>query len=417
MYDLLKGMRVVEAASFIAAPSCRAAPGAASARRSIRIDQIGGGPDYRRWPLPPDHDDGAGLYWEGLNKGKRSVALDLSRPEGRELAVRLITAPGESAGLFVTNFPASGFLAYDRLLPHRADLICVRIMGWPDGRQAVDYTVNAAIGVPMMTGPEGHPGPVNHVLPAWDLLAGAYAAFCLISAERARRGTGRGCEIRLPLSDMAIASLGHLGQIAEVQLSGRDRPRLGNALFGAFGRDFATRDAKRLMVVAITPRQWSGLVAILGLELEVAALEAELGVSFAADEGVRFQHRDRLYPLFAAAFAQRDAADLAPAFESRGVCWGPYQTLHEALSGDTNLSAENPVLSTVEHPGGSYLTPGAAATLPGVPRGTPLPAPELGRDTEQVLAEVLGLSGGEIARLHDAGLAGSARPPTKGWPA
>ena len=412
MYDLLQGMRVVEAASFIAAPSC-ALHLAQLGAEVIRIDQIGGGPDFRRWPLSPEHPGGAGLYWEGLNKGKKSVALDLSRPEGRELAVRLITAPGDQAGLFVTNFPAGGFLAYDRLLPHRGDLICVRIMGWPDGRQAVDYTVNAAIGVPMMTGPEGHPGPVNHVLPAWDLLAGAYAAFCLVSAEWARRTTGRGCEMRLPLSDMAIASLGHLGQIAEVQLSGQDRPRMGNALFGAFGRDFATRDGKRLMVVAITPRQWSGLVAILGLEQDVAALEAELGVSFAADEGVRFQHRDRLYPLFTAAFARQDFADLTPAFESRGVCWGPYQTLHQALSEDANLSAENPMLSAVLHPGGRYLTPGSAATLPDQPRGTPLRAPELGQDTEQVLADILGLSGGEIARLHDTGLAGTARPQAK----
>ena len=411
MYDLLKGMRVVEAASFIAAPSC-ALHLAQLGAEVIRIDQIGGGPDFRRWPLPPEDQGGAGLYWEGLNKGKRSVALDLSRPEGRELAVRLITAPGEQAGLFVTNFPATGFLAYDRLLPHRGDLICVRIMGWPDGRQAVDYTVNAAVGLPMMTGPVGHPGPVNHVLPAWDLLAGAYAAFSLVSAERARRGAGRGCEIRLPLSDMAIASLGHLGQIAEVQISGQDRPRMGNALFGAFGRDFATRDGKRLMVVAITPRQWSGLVTALGLEQQVPALEAELGVSFAADEGVRFQHSDRLYPLFSDAFARRDAAELTPAFEDGGVCWGPYQTLHQALNQDANLSAANPMLSAVAHPGGRYLTPGAAATLPGETRLTPLPAPELGRDTEQVLADILGLSGGEIARLHDKGLAGSAQPQT-----
>ncbi len=406
MYDLLNGVRVVEAASFIAAPSC-ALHLAQLGAEIIRIDQIGGGPDFRRWPLSPG--DGPSLYWEGLNKGKKSVALDLARPEGRELAVRIITAPGENAGLFVTNFPAKGFLAYDRLTPHRADLICLRIMGWPDGRQAVDYTVNAAIGVPLMTGPVEHLGPVNHVLPAWDLLAGAYASFCLVSAERARRMTGRGREIRVPLSDVAIASLGHLGGIGEVQLSGQDRPRIGNDLFGAFGRDFTTSGGERLMVVAITPRQWTGLVAILGLEQEVAALEAELGASFERDESLRFQHRGRLNPLFAAAFAAKTAAELAPAFESRGVCWGPYQTLGQALRHDRYFSAENPVLTSVEHPGGrSYLTPGAAATMQGEVRHPAAPAPELGRDTDEVLAEVLGLSSGEIGRLHDTGLAGGA---------
>jgi 2-methylfumaryl-CoA isomerase len=219
MYRLLQNLRVVEAASFIAGPSC-ALHLLQMGAEVIRIDQTGGGPDYRRWPLTPD--GAASLYWEGLNKGKKSVALDLSRPEGRELAAAIITAPGENGGLFVTNYPVSGFLAYDRLAARRADLICLRVMGWPDGCPAVDYTVNSAIGVPLMTGPPDHAGPVNHVLPAWDLLAGAYGAFCLLAAERERRATGQGREIRLPLSDVARLLLG----------SGVVRPVPGNGVGG-----------------------------------------------------------------------------------------------------------------------------------------------------------------------------------------
>jgi hypothetical protein len=207
MYDLLRGLRVVEASAFVAAPSC-ALHLAQFGAEVVRIDQIGGGPDFRRWPLDPR--GGASFYWEGLNKGKRSVALDLTRPEGRELAVRIVTASGENAGLFVTNYPVDGYLSYEALRSLRHDLICVRIMGWPDGRPAVDYTINAAVGVPAMRGPVTDTRPVNHTLPAWDLLAGAYAAFTLVAAERARRQDGRGQEIRIPLSDLAIASLGHL---------------------------------------------------------------------------------------------------------------------------------------------------------------------------------------------------------------
>jgi acyl-CoA reductase-like NAD-dependent aldehyde dehydrogenase len=174
MYDLLRGLRVVEASAFVAAPSC-ALHLAQFGAKVVRIDQIGGGPDFRRWPLDPR--SGASFYWEGLNKGKQSVALDLTRPEGRELAVRIVTAPGENAGLFVTNYPVDGYLSYEALRQWRHDLICVRIMGWPDGRPAVDYTINAAVGVPAMTGPATDTRPVNHTLPAWDLLAGAYAAW------------------------------------------------------------------------------------------------------------------------------------------------------------------------------------------------------------------------------------------------
>lgn len=401
MYSLLQGMRVVEAASFIAAPSC-ALHLLQMGAEVIRIDQVGGGPDFNRWPLAPG--GGSSLYWEGLNKGKKSVAIDLSRPEGRELATRIITAPGDNAGLFVTNFPASGFLSHERLRASRPDLITVRVMGWADGRQAVDYTVNAAIGVPSITGPEGHDGPVNHVLPAWDLLTGAYAAFCLVAAERSRCATGHGREIRLPLSDVAIASLGHLGWIAEAALTGKDRPRLGNALFGAFGRDFATADGRRFMIVAITPRQWLGLIEILGIGAEIEAIEAAHGVSFARDEGQRFTHRELLYPLFAGAIASRTAAELGPALEAGGMCWAPYQSLSEALRDDETLSTANPVLAPAMHPGGAYLTPGTAATLPGEARGAPPSAPALGCDTDQVLAEVLGLPEGEIGRLHDSGL-------------
>lgn len=406
MYELLTGMRVVEAAAFIAGPSCGLHLAQMGAE-VIRIDQIGGGPDYRRWPLAPG--DGASLYWEGLNKAKKSVALDLSRPEGRELAARIATAPGDDAGLFVTNFPVEGFLSYERLRARRADLICVRVMGWPDGRPAVDYTVNSAVGVPMMTGPADGAAPVNHVLPAWDLLAGAYAAFALVSAERARRATGQGREVRIPLSDLAIASLGHLGQIGEVTTGGRDRGRTGNDLYGAFGRDFVTADGRRLMVVAITPRQWTGLVGALGLEGQIGALEAELGAGFAHDEGARFVHRTRLNPLFEAAFAVRGAEDLTAVFATKGVTWGPYQGLKQAVESDPYFNAANPLLSDIDHPSGHrYLTPGAAATLPGETRRTAVAAPALGRDTDEVLSDILGLSATEIARLHDDGLVAGA---------
>lgn len=400
MYDLLNGLRVVEGAAFIAGPSC----GLYFAQMGadvIRFDTIGGGPDYRRWPVTPNGDS---LYWEGLNKGKRSIAIDLGRPEGRELAVALATAPGDEGGLFLTNYPERSFLSHAALAARRPDIITVRVMGWADGSPAVDYTVNAAVGVPDMTGPADDPRPVNHVLPAWDLLGGAYAAFAMTSALLRRRTTGEGAEIRVPLSDLAASSLSHLGSVAEVLATG-DRPRMGNDLFGAFGRDFVTADAKRLIVVAITPRQWSGLLATLDLTAAVAAIEAELGISFAQNEGLRFVHRARLFPLFEAAFAARDSSVLKPAFDTGGVTWGEYQTLHQAVTGDARLFTANPLFQTIRHPSGlTYPASGPAATLAGEPRRPLAPAPRLGEHSDQILAELLGLDSGAIGRLHDQGL-------------
>ena len=400
MYDLLSGIRVVEAAAFIAGPSAGMQLAQMGAE-VIRVDAIGGGPDFRRWPVAPS---GASFYWEGLNKGKKSVAIDLARPEGRELAVALATAPGDEGGMFLTNFPVRGFLAYEKLAERRADMICVRIMGWADGAPAVDYTINAAVGVPLMTGPAESAEPVNHVLPAWDLIAGGQAAFAIVAAERERSRTGKGADVRIALSDVAASSLSHLGQLAETRVAGADRPRMGNDLFGAFGRDFPTADGERLMIVAITPNQWRGLVAALGLAEPVAALEAELGVAFARDEGARFLHRARLFALVEQATAARTAADLAAVFDSASVTWSTYQPLSKALA-DPRLFDGNPLFESIAHPSGLiYPAAGPAAQLAGASRGPLASAPRLGEHSDEVLAAVLGLSSGEIGRLHDAGL-------------
>jgi 2-methylfumaryl-CoA isomerase len=400
MYDLLKGLRVVEGAAFVAGPSCGLYLAQMGAE-VIRFDNIGGGPDFNRWPLT---EGGDSLYWEGLNKSKKSIAINLGSPEGRALAVRLAASPGENGGLFVTNFPAEGFLSYEALKKAREDVICVRVMGWADGKPALDYTINCAVGVPEMTGHPDDPRPVNHMLPAWDLLTGAYGAFSLTSALIARRMDGRGREVRIPLSDIAATSLANLGMLGDVMGGAPDRPRMGNALYGAFGRDFVTRDGKRIMMVAITARQWRGLLQTLGIGEAVAAVEGQVGVSFAEDEGLRFEHRDRLFPLFEQAFATRDLAEMIPTFDAQGVCWGIYQPLSAAVE-DPRLYRGNPVFEEITQPSGRrYLAPGATGTIPQDARQSPRPAPRLGQHTDEVLMEVLGMSSTEVGKLHDAGV-------------
>src|SRR6056297_2233134 len=99
MSGILKGMRVVEGSAFVAVPLAGMTLAQMGAE-VIRFDRIGGGLDAGRWPLAPS---GQSLFWAGLNKGKKSVAVDMSRPEGRELITRIITAPGEDAGLFLRS--------------------------------------------------------------------------------------------------------------------------------------------------------------------------------------------------------------------------------------------------------------------------------------------------------------------------
>jgi 2-methylfumaryl-CoA isomerase len=405
VYAVLSDLRVIEGSSFVASPlggMYLAQLGA----EVIRFDMIGGGPDHRRWPLAPN---GKSLYWEGLNKGKKSIAIDLSRPAGRELAAQLVTAPDPQGGVFLTNYPVDGFLSHERLSALRPDLITVRVMGHADGSTALDYTVNCAVGIPFLTGPrELEDAPVNHVLPAWDLLTGAYAAFALLAAERFRRITGKGQEVRAALSDIAVSTVANLGQFAEVVATGQDRPRLGNDIFGAFGRDFRTADDRSIMIVALTPRHWKGLIAALDLRAAITEIEQKEQVSFAHDEGLRFVHRHALLPLIAAAVRGRALADLASAFDENDVCWGPYQTVSEALL-DARLVRNNPIFSVLSQPSGvSYPSPGAAASFGGLGREVPVRAPRLGEHTDEVLAERLKLDSGAIGRLHDQGLVAAA---------
>ncbi len=394
MYNLLNGLSVIEASSFVASPTAGLYMAQMGAE-VIRVDQIGGGPDFHRWPVTQSNDS---LYWENLNRAKKSVALDLSSPQGRELLQQLV----RSTGQFVTNFPADGFLSHSLLSEGCPQLVTVRVMGWADGSPALDYTVNNAVGYPMMTG--AGPEPVNHVLPAWDLLTGAYAAFALLAAIRKRDESGKGSEVRIPLSDVAIGTVANLGGIAEVLYAGENRPRLGNAVYGLFGRDFVTADGVRTMIVVVTPRQWSNLVAALNLQHDIAALEAARGVSFAKDDGLRFQHRDALYPLFEAAIAARPHEDLAAAWDAAGIVHSPYRTMLEAAQ-DTTLVTDNPVFGTAPNPSGiDYPAAGSFATIPQLERQAPQSAPRNGGHSEEILAERLGLSSGQIGKLIESGV-------------
>jgi len=274
MAGILDGLRVVEGSAFVAVPFAGMSLAQLGAD-VIRFDPIGGGLDFQRWPVTLE---GQSLFWAGFNKGKRSIAVDLRSPRGQELLTRLITAPGDGCGLFLTNFPARGWLDYERLREGRDDLVMVNILGNRDGSSAVDYTVNPAVGFPAVTGAKENPRPVNHLLPAWDAITGQMAVAALLAGERHRRLTGEGQLIRIPLMDVALAMLGDLGKIAEVTINDSDRPKDGNYLFGAFGRDFETLDGKSVMVVALTRSQWRALRNATGLGARFDALAEELGL-------------------------------------------------------------------------------------------------------------------------------------------
>ncbi|MEL6914709.1 MAG: CoA transferase [Pseudomonadota bacterium] len=393
-------MRVVENAAFVAVPYAGMSLAQMGAE-VIRIDRPTGGLDARRWPLAPS---GESFFWAGLNKGKKSVAVDVATPEGRELALRIATAPGPDAGLFLTNLPAKGWLDHGALSAARPDMISVTLKGDRAGRPAVDYTVNPALGVPEMTGPDGSEAPVAHAVPAWDLLAGQMVTTALLAAERHRLRTGAGQAVEIALKDVAAAALGHLGLIGDAVVNRRDRAKAGNALYGAYGQDFVCACGGRVMVIGLTGRQWTLLVEATDSAGAMAELAAQSGRDL-RDEGARWELRHQITAILAPWFAARRIDDFAEMFDARGLTWSRFRSLREALARDADLGPDNPMFSTLAQPGlGTFPVPGCPAHFGATERAAPVAAPRLGAHTEEVLAEVARLDGGEIARLFDAGI-------------
>jgi 2-methylfumaryl-CoA isomerase len=407
-YSLLDGLRVIESSAFIAAPLAGLTLAQFGAD-VIRVDQIGGGMDYGRLPLMPS---GRSLYWTGLNKAKRSIAVDLRRPEGRELVQALITSPGESGGVLLTNI-VTPWLAHAALAAHRPDLISLTISGNADGSTAVDYTVNCATGYPTVTGGGSIEAPVNNVVPAWDLACAYQAAFALVAAVDRRRRTGSGCELKLALSDVAFAAVSHLGVMAEAELLHQERPSISNYVYGAFGRDFATADGRRIMVAGISTGQWQALLKACAAEDRMADLQARLGLNFLR-EGDRYEAREAIATVVAAWCSARSLEEIARSFDRHRVCWGLYRTVGDLLNHDPRVSASSGVFDPIETPGvGRHRAAGTPVRLGAERRGPTRPAPLLGQDTDQVLHEVLGLDTPAIGRLHGAGVvAGPERDPT-----
>ena len=395
MNGLLQDLRIVELSAFVAAPL----GGMTMAQMGadvIRIDPLGGGIDYRRWPVTRT---GASLYWAGLNKAKRSLALALDKPEGRDIARSVIAAPGAGGGIVLTNLPPSRGLDFATLKAARNDLIMLRLTGNRDGSAAVDYTVNAASGFPLVTGQGG--APVNHVLPAWDIAAGLYLAAGLLAAERHRLRTGKGQEVVAALSDVMLATLGHLGYLGDVQINGTARAAIGNDLYGSFGRDFATADGRRVMIIALTRRQWRAIGDATGLGDRLAMIGPMMDVDLDTETG-RYEARDAIGAVLARWCASRTLSEIGQAFTGAGVLWGHFQDFLQLVHDDPRCSEANPLFALVDQPGiGRYVMPGLPMDFSAEPRRPTRPAPLLGEHTDAVLAEVLGLSSAEIGRLHD----------------
>ena len=403
MNNILSGLRVIESSAFVAVPMAGMTLSQMGAE-VIRFDRLEGGLDARRMPYSPS---GHSLFWSGMNKGKKSIAVDMKSPKGKELISNLVTAPGKDAGLFLTNLKVRGWLDYETLSKVRSDIIIVTLTGDRHGKPQVDYTVNPALGIPDITGHEGSADPVANAIPAWDMIAGNMCVSSLLAAERYRLRHGVGQDVEIALKDVAAAAIGHLGMIADSTLNSDDRTKAGNALYGAYGKDFLCADGNRVMIIGLTSRQWSGIVKATDTAEQFKKLEKENNINL-QDESIRWHWRHAITEIIEPWFKIRTVKDFADDFDKTGLTWSVFRSVKEALNVDPDLTEDNPLFKKILQPNaGEFLVPRHPANFSKVENSDATPAPALGEHTEEVLGDVLNLSDLEISNLFDDGVVAS----------
>ena len=282
-------------------------------------------------------------------------------------------------------------------------MIHVHIEGRRGGRPAVDYSINAEVGVPLMTGPRDAAVPVNHVLPAWDLVTGMLAATSVSAALVRRDRTGQGSRVDVALADVALAGVAGMGWLAEAKETGMARQRLGNHMFGSFGVDFETSDRRRVMVVALTEGQWKSLRSVTGTGAVFEALEKTLDADL-DNEGDRFRLRETIASILQPWFAARDYATVRSLLDDAKVLWSPYRNMAEVV--ELELQNSESIVEEIQQPGVGPMLSAAAAWRWDGEHAPSVAAPLLSADTDAVLSDSLGLSELELGRLRDSNIIG-----------
>jgi crotonobetainyl-CoA:carnitine CoA-transferase CaiB-like acyl-CoA transferase len=395
----LKGVKVLDLSRVLAGPWCTQLLADLGAE-VIKIERPGVGDDTRHWG-PPWFGEGesrVAAYFLSCNRGKKSAAIDFSRPEGAALVRKLAL----DADVLIENFRVGGLekfgLGAASLRAANPRLIYASITGFgQDGpyadRAGYDYIIQGMGGLMSITGlPDGVPGggPIRVGVAVVDLLTGLYTPVAILAALYAREKSGEGAHIDMALFDTQLAMLAN--QASNALVSGKDPPRQGNTHPNIVPyQTFETADQPIIIAVG-NERQFARLAEICG-HPEWASDERF------ASNAHRVANREEVVRLIGDAIAAKPAAEWLGQLEAAGIPAGPINRVTEALS---DVQAQHRQM--VRAIAGIQLV-GSPVRLDGERADSDLPPPGLGQHTHEIV-ESLGLSEAEIGKLEAAGVIG-----------
>lgn len=394
----LSGIKVLDLSRVLAGPWSGQMLGDLGAE-VIKVEQPGQGDDTRKWG-PPFLADGSrdSAYYLCANRNKRSVAIDLSKPEGQEL-VRQLAA---QADIVLENFRVGGLakygLDYPSLKAVKPDLIYCSITGFgqtgPDkDKGGYDFLIQGMSGLMSVTGDaDGHPLKVG--IPVSDLTTGLYATISILAALQHRNRTGEGQHIDLALLDAQMALLANQGSNwlnggAEPRRMGNQHPTIVPY------QDFACADGDIIIALG-NDRQFRDLVHVLGLP------DMAEDPRFATSAS-RSDNREAMFARINPAIAKWKSADLLAALEAAKLPCGKINTIPQALVQPQTVAREL-VQEIARDDGTPVRFVGFPAKLSASPATYRLAPPRSGQDTRAVLGEVLGLTETDVDALKAAGV-------------